>query len=379
MSVETIAQDILMEERSPWRLYIVPLANVVFRGAQVLDPSDQGWKTRWRPTERELAIFNALSENCLYGESVVRHLEGRYSVVRDEVRDTQDTVTCNYYGADYTVQATAIAIERGDISLPSHKAGGAQPSERLTGILDHLIGGKSWNETARSMRVSPAEIARRGGQLCDFYDAVNMPTVLRRSYERGHRWRRQDYVVSSLAAPNTFAGLALSFKDIELTERDLEVLRNQSQGTKMDAIAAVVGVNSRTLSDNSAAIFRKMEARGMAEAVVKARLLGKDLGPADCPPPGKRLTPHMLRLASGIMIGLSNGELGEHLSVSEKTVKNQIMSLFSRLDVRSRAQMARHLLDLQFFVPMESLPPPHLLVPDRLPVLESVIPAKAVI
>jgi NarL family two-component system response regulator LiaR len=58
--------------------------------------------------------------------------------------------------------------------------------------------------------------------------------------------------------------------------------------------------------------------------------------------PGRdvRLTARESELLALLPTGMSNRELSEHLHVSENTIKSQLRRLFSKLDVRNRAQAA---------------------------------------
>jgi NarL family two-component system response regulator LiaR len=58
--------------------------------------------------------------------------------------------------------------------------------------------------------------------------------------------------------------------------------------------------------------------------------------------PGRdaRLTERESELLALLPTGMTNRELGEHLHVSENTIKSHLRRLFSKLDVRNRAQAA---------------------------------------
>ena len=58
--------------------------------------------------------------------------------------------------------------------------------------------------------------------------------------------------------------------------------------------------------------------------------------------PGRdaRLTERESELLALLPTGISNRELSEHLHVSENTIKSQLRRLFSKLEVRNRAQAA---------------------------------------
>ena len=52
------------------------------------------------------------------------------------------------------------------------------------------------------------------------------------------------------------------------------------------------------------------------------------------------LTERESELLSLLSTGMTNRELGEHLYVSENTIKTQLRHLYAKLDVRNRAQAA---------------------------------------
>jgi DNA-binding NarL/FixJ family response regulator len=62
--------------------------------------------------------------------------------------------------------------------------------------------------------------------------------------------------------------------------------------------------------------------------------------PAELRWPGRdiRLTERESELLALLPTGMTNRELGEHLYLSENTIKTQLRSLFSKLDVRNRVQ-----------------------------------------
>ena len=77
------------------------------------------------------------------------------------------------------------------------------------------------------------------------------------------------------------------------------------------------------------------------------RLSGSD---DTSPPPMTLLTPRELEIISAVVEGASNKEIGEHLGLSTQTVKTHMSSIFDKLGVSSRLELAlfavhHHLLD----------------------------------
>jgi two-component system nitrate/nitrite response regulator NarL len=68
------------------------------------------------------------------------------------------------------------------------------------------------------------------------------------------------------------------------------------------------------------------------------------------PPPMTLLTSREIEIISAVVEGASNKEIGEHLGLSTQTVKNHMSSIFDKLGVSSRLELAlfavhHHLLD----------------------------------
>jgi len=57
-----------------------------------------------------------------------------------------------------------------------------------------------------------------------------------------------------------------------------------------------------------------------------------------------RLTPLQLRLARLVVDGLSNIDIGQQLDISEKTVRNQLSSVYSELNISNRTQLSSIIL-----------------------------------
>jgi DNA-binding NarL/FixJ family response regulator len=62
--------------------------------------------------------------------------------------------------------------------------------------------------------------------------------------------------------------------------------------------------------------------------------------PARLPPPLDQLTPREYEILSLLAAGQSNARIARHLSLSEKTVRNQLSNVFSKLNVADRVQAA---------------------------------------
>jgi DNA-binding NarL/FixJ family response regulator len=56
------------------------------------------------------------------------------------------------------------------------------------------------------------------------------------------------------------------------------------------------------------------------------------------------LTSHELRVAALVARGLTNVEIGAELAVSPKTVESHLSSIYRKLELRSRTELALHIV-----------------------------------
>ena len=89
-------------------------------------------------------------------------------------------------------------------------------------------------------------------------------------------------------------------------------------------------------------IVRGIRAAARGERVMLLQTSPHAAVPAELQWPGRDagLTERESELLALLPTGMSNRELSEHLHVSENTIKSHLKRLFSKLDVRSRAQAA---------------------------------------
>jgi DNA-binding NarL/FixJ family response regulator len=62
--------------------------------------------------------------------------------------------------------------------------------------------------------------------------------------------------------------------------------------------------------------------------------------PTDLPPPSDQLTARERDILARLAAGASNARIAQHLGLSEKTVRNQMSSVFTKLGVADRVQAA---------------------------------------
>lgn len=81
-------------------------------------------------------------------------------------------------------------------------------------------------------------------------------------------------------------------------------------------------------------------APGLLERVVSQKTQASQ--PASIPPALAQLTPRELDVARLVAIGATNQEISQKLFISESTVKTHINSIFNRLNLKNRSQLAIH-------------------------------------
>lgn len=69
------------------------------------------------------------------------------------------------------------------------------------------------------------------------------------------------------------------------------------------------------------------------------------------------LTVREAQVASAVARGLSNAEVAETLGIVEKTVKNVLMAVYEKCEVRNRVELALRAYDAPFVVPRAKPPP----------------------
>ncbi len=96
-------------------------------------------------------------------------------------------------------------------------------------------------------------------------------------------------------------------------------------------------IRSNALID---AVRRVAAGGSLLDPAVTARVLERVRTGAPEDPRMARLTPSERQVLDGIADGLTNRAIGERLFVAEKTVKNHVTSLLSKLEMERRTQAA---------------------------------------
>lgn len=85
------------------------------------------------------------------------------------------------------------------------------------------------------------------------------------------------------------------------------------------------------------AVREVAEGRGMLDPTVARHLIDH---PQDAEPHLSRLTPQEQRVASLLAEGLTNRQIGERLGLAEKTVKNHVSAVLTKLGAANRTEAA---------------------------------------
>jgi two-component system response regulator DevR len=101
-------------------------------------------------------------------------------------------------------------------------------------------------------------------------------------------------------------------------------------------------------TDLVGAVRQVAAGNSLIDPALTARVLERVRNPARTAPELERLTGQELKLLALIAEGMTNRQIGEHMFLAEKTVKNYVSSILSKLGLERRTQaavMASKLLD----------------------------------
>nr|WP_272919167.1 response regulator transcription factor [Streptomyces sp. SID8352] len=143
-----------------------------------------------------------------------------------------------------------------------------------------------------------------------------------------------------------------------MTCRELEVLRLLAQGLSNRLIARNLDISEKTVKNHLSSIYPKIGATDRIQAALYARDAGlTDPGePAPCAPVSMTvsekgglpadpaLTAREQSVLALLALGLSNRLIARNLNISEKTVKNHLSSIYSKIGATHRTQAALYAL-----------------------------------
>ncbi len=103
------------------------------------------------------------------------------------------------------------------------------------------------------------------------------------------------------------------------------------------------------------AVRQVASGRQYVHPTLGAALLAADVAPARLHGPGGDLSEREIEVLRCIALGLTNGEIGEQLYVSVRTIETHRAHIQQKLDIRSRAELVRYARDAGLLT--EELPP----------------------
>lgn len=161
---------------------------------------------------------------------------------------------------------------------------------------------------------------------------------------------KPDVVIMDLRLPD--ASGVTACRDIRKESPDIRVLVLTSYPDDQAVLDAIMaGASGYVLKDIRSAellsaIRRVAQGESLLDPKVTAAVLERVRNPdAHDDPRLARLTPTELRILQLIADGLTNREIGERLKLAEKTIKNYVSSILSKLQVSRRAEAAAYLAD----------------------------------
>jgi DNA-binding CsgD family transcriptional regulator len=120
-----------------------------------------------------------------------------------------------------------------------------------------------------------------------------------------------------------------------VTRRQFEVLEHVARGLANKQVAHELQISLATVGTH----LRRAKARLGVSTRVELICCMARIGPAQRCPQLKRLTPAERRVAIRILAGQSNAEIARTRGRAERTVANQVSSIFQKLGVSSRSEL----------------------------------------
>lgn len=202
----------------------------------------------------------------------------------------------------------------------------------------------------RVMLVDDHEVVRQGLKaMIDTEDDMEVVVEADSADEAVRRAKtfEPDVVIMDVRLPDRSGVLAC--RDIRSDLPDTQVLMltsfSDDQALFDSIMAGAAGYLLKQIrgGDLLESIRRVAEGESMLDPAVTARVLERIRNPEEEQDPKlARLTPTELRITEFIAEGMTNREIGEKIHLAEKTVKNYVSTILSKLEVSRRAEAAAH-------------------------------------
>ncbi|CCK32369.1 hypothetical protein BN159_7990 [Streptomyces davaonensis JCM 4913] len=132
-----------------------------------------------------------------------------------------------------------------------------------------------------------------------------------------------------------------------LTRRELDILRLVPKGMSNRKISRILGISEKTVKNHLSTIYAKIGATGRTQAALYAMRADQVAVVPVRPPEGgvRRLTSRETDVLRLITEGMSNRRIAQNLAISEKTVKNHLSAIYTKIGATDRTQAALYFLD----------------------------------
>ncbi|HUG83297.1 MAG TPA: response regulator transcription factor [Euzebya sp.] len=209
----------------------------------------------------------------------------------------------------------------------------------------------SETEPLRVMLVDDHEVVRQGlralvaggGEMTVVAEAGTVAEAVLRA-----RSYKPDVIVMDVRLPDGTGVDAC--RDIRSERPDARVLMLTSFSDDKALFDAIMAGASGYLlkqvrgADLMDAIRRVAAGESLLDPGVTAQVLERIRNPSGDDPRLARLTPTERRILDAIATGSTNREIGDHLGLAEKTIKNYVSTILSKLHVARRAEAAAYLV-----------------------------------
>ncbi|HEY8340456.1 MAG TPA: response regulator transcription factor [Egibacteraceae bacterium] len=205
----------------------------------------------------------------------------------------------------------------------------------------------------RIMLVDDHEVVRKGlRSMLEAYDDFEVVAEAATADEAVLRARsyKPDVVVMDVRLPDRSGVVAC--RDIRAENPNIAVLMltsfSDDQALFDSIMAGAAGYVLKQIrgSDLVDGIRRVAAGESLLDPAVTARVLERVRNPRGSEDPKlARLTPTEARILEMIADGLTNRQIGERIHLAEKTVKNYVSTILTKLQVSRRAEAAAYLAD----------------------------------